>query len=75
MRKNRRLVERFGIREGDRVRLSVMRDMQGPDPDGEYIKEICGTVYQIYQDFVVIMTQYKTHPSFPRSDFLRWRVE
>lgn len=73
MRKNRRLVERFGIREGDRVRISVKRDVQGPD--GEYIKEICGTVYQIYQDFVVIMTQYKTHPSFLRSDFLKWRVE
>ena len=75
MRKNRRLVERFGIHEGDCVRLSVKRDVQGPDPDGEYIKEICGTVYQIYQDFVVIMTRYGTHPSFPWSDFLRWRAE
>ena len=32
--KNKRLTEKFGIREGDRVRLSVMRDVQGPDPDG-----------------------------------------
>jgi hypothetical protein len=72
--KNRRLVERFGIHEGDCVRLSVKRDVQGPVPDGEYIKEICGTVYQIYQDFVVIMTRVGTHPSYFWSDFEKWRV-
>ena len=72
--KNRRLVERFGIHEGDCVRLSVKRDVQGSVPDGEYIKEICGTVYQIYQDFVVIMTRVGTHPSYFWSDFEKWRV-
>ena len=48
MRKNRRLTEKFGIHEGDRVRLSVKRDLQGPDPDGEYIKEICGKDMPVY---------------------------
>ena len=72
--KNKRLNEKFGIHEGDRVRLNVMRDMKGPAPDWEYIKEICGTVYQIYQDFVVIMTRYGTHPSYFWSDFEKWRV-
>lgn len=43
--KNKRLTEKFGIHEGDRVRLSVMRDVQGPDPDWEYINEICGKQY------------------------------
>ena len=75
MRKNRRLVERFGIREDDRVKLRIRGSVLAEDTDGEGCKEIKGTVYQIYQDFVVIMTRYGTHPSFPWSDFLRWRTE
>lgn len=75
MRKNRRLVGRFGVREGDRVRLHIKRDVQGPDSEGEYIKELRGTVHQVYQNFVVVATRYGTHPSFLWSDFLKWRVE
>ena len=73
--KNRRLVERFGIHEGDRARLMCCGDIRIEETDVNGIHEIRGTVYQIYQDFVVIMTRFGTHPSFPWSDFLRWRVE
>lgn len=73
--KNRRLVERFGIHEGDRVRLMCCGDIRIEETDVNGIHEIRGTVHQIYQDFVVIMTRFGTHPSFPWSDFLRWRVE
>ena len=62
---------RVGVRGKLRIRGSVLAE----DTDGEGCKEIKGTVYQIYQDFVVIMTRVGTHPSFPWSDFLRWRVE
>ena len=75
MRKNRRLVERFGIREGDRVKLRIRCSVLAEDTDGEGCKEIKGTVYQIYQDFVVIMTRYGTHPSYFWSDLEKWRVE
>lgn len=50
-------------------------DIRIEETDVNGIHEIRGTVHQIYQDFVVIMTRFGTHPSFPWSDFLRWRVE
>ena len=73
--KNKKLTEKFGIHEGDRVRLMCRGDMRNEETDINGIHEIKGTVHQIYSDFVVIMTKFGTHPSFPLSDFLRWRVE
>lgn len=73
--KNKKLTEKFGIHEGDRVRLTYHGDYRNETINDNGVHELCGTVYQIYQDFVVIMTRYGTHPSFPWSDFLKWRVE
>lgn len=75
MRKNRRLTERFGIHEGDRVRLMCRGDTRSEEADINSIHEIKGEVYQIYRDFVVIKTKFGTHPSFLWSDFLKWRTE
>ena len=73
--KNKRVTERFGIREGDRVRLRIRGDMRNEETDAGGFREICGYVYQIYRDFVVVMTRVGTHPAFLWQDFQKYRVE
>lgn len=71
---NKRIYERYGLHEGDRVRLKVHGLWNAADTDDDGCKEYRGTIYQMYELFAVIMTDSGLHPTFRWEDFKKWRV-
>ncbi len=72
--KNARLEEKHGLHEGDRVRMQYRGCSLTEEMDDDGNRLISGTVYQIYELFVVIATRYGTRHSFLWADFLKWRT-
>lgn len=75
MEQIRRLEELHRVKVGERVTLRYRADMRNEEIDSVGVREVHGVVYQVYEHFVVIKTSFGTHPSYPWSDFRRWRVK
>lgn len=75
MGKNARLKEKHGLREGDRIQMRYRGSSLIEEVDDDGARLLSGTVYQIYELFVVIATRYGTRHSYLWSDFLKWRTK
>lgn len=74
MQEIRRLEELHRVKVGERVTLRYRADMRNEEVDSLNIREVRGVIYQVYEDFAVIRTDFGTHPSYNWMDFEEWRV-
>lgn len=71
----RRLEKLHGVKVGERIKLRIQSTLRDEEVDSDRVHEIRGKIYQLYERFVVIKTNFGTHHSYFWSDFEKWRVE
>lgn len=72
--KNVRLTEKHGLHEGDRVKLMYRGSFREEELDEDGNRMVSGTIYQIYELFVVIASRCGVKHCYFWQDFLKWRI-
>ena len=70
----RQLEKLHGVKVGERIKLRIQSTLRDEEVDSDGVHEIRGKIYQLYERFVVIKTNFGTHPSYFWADFEKWRV-